>query len=492
LKKFGILIVETHGRLSDASNGAVESDGKSTLQRTLGTRQLVFLGVGAIIGAGIFVATGTVAAEHTGPAVVYSFILAAVACLLAGLCYAEFAAFVPEAGSAYTYVTVAFGPGAGWMIGWCLMLEYLMAIANVAVGWSGYVRALLHSFGWTIPPYLCTPSFAVSVSGELVRTGAIFNAPAVFLLVTITYLLTRGATLSVRTNTLLVAVKLVVITLFIVWGAFYVNPANWKPFLPDNTGEIGNYGWSGVLRGAGVVFYAYLGFDTVSTAARETLHPQRSMPIAIIGSLLLCTAIYIGFSLVLTGLAPYRLLAAPNPVSVALEYAGPRLFFLKLSVEIGAIVGLTSVVLVLLFGQSRILYAMSRDGVLPSIFNRINQRTHAPYAAVIGSGSIAILAAGFFPVEVLGELISIGTLCAFVFVCAGVLYLRITRPHLVRPFRTPFAPVVCTSGVIVCCYLMYVLSWATWRRFIAWSAIGMAIYLLYVLPRATRRLLGRT
>jgi len=457
-----------------------------SLQRTLGVWQLVLLGIGAIIGAGIFVATGIVAAEHTGPAVVLSFLIAGFACLLAGLCYAEFAALVPVSGSAYSYASIAFGRGAGWMVGWCLSLEYLMAAANVAVGWSGYVSSLLQSAGVTFWPVLSSPPFTVTSSGELVRTGAAANLPAILVLTLLTAILSRGTKISVGVNAVLVAVKLTAIGLFVCWGAFYVDPANWKPFIPANTGEYGAFGWSGVLRGAGIIFYAYLGFDTVSTAARETLNPQRAMPIAILGSLLVCTLIYIAFALVLTGLAPYSLLAAPHPASVALSHAGPRLNGLKLAVDAGAVVGLTSVILVLLYGQSRILFAMSQDGLVPAIFGRVGARSRAPTACIMASGAIAILAAGLLPVHVLGELISIGTLCAFVFVCGGVLLLRIKRPELKRPFRTPCAPLTCVAGALVCGYLMAALPGATWLRFTAWLAVGAAVYVFYGRRRGTR------
>lgn len=465
--------------LSVVKSRAEESDGPQTLQRALSSSQLVLLGIGAIIGAGIFVATGSVAAHNAGPAIVFSFMIAALACLCAGLCYAEFAALVPVSGSAYSYVYAAFGRVAGWLIGWCLILEYLMAAATVAVGWSAYFRGLLHSLGLTIAPIIAQPAFEVSPTHELVRTSAAVNLPAILVLGALTGALVYGLKVSVRTNVVLVATKLTVIGLFILCGVWFVDPDNWRPFLPPNSGQFGEFGWSGVLRGAGVIFYAYLGFDTVSTAARESRNPQRNMPRGIIGSLAICTVIYIAFALVLTGLAPYTSLGAPNPVSVALDHADPRLQFLKLAVEIGAVVGLTSVVLALLYGQSRIVYAMSQDGVVPAVLGRIGPRSHTPYAAVLACGAAATLAAAFLPAQVLGELISIGTLTAFVFVCAGVLVLRIKRPDLPRPFRTPFAPLVCSAGILICGYLMASLPWATWLRFLAWLAVGTVLYLCY-------------
>jgi basic amino acid/polyamine antiporter, APA family len=470
--------------LEELQQRARERDDASTLQRTLSSHHLILLGIGAIVGAGIFVATGSVAAQFTGPAIVYSFALAATACLCAGLCYAEFAAMIPVSGSAYSYVSAAFGQGVGWLVGWCLVLEYLMAAANVAVGWSGYLVSLLGSVGLRVPEVFASPPFTVSASGELKQTGALMNVPAVAVLGLLTVSLTRGLKLSVSVNSILVAVKLTVIGAFIILGAFSVDTVNWHPFLPPNTGTFGHFGWSGVLRGAAVIFYAYLGFDTVSTAARETRDPQRSMPIGIIGSLLLCTVTYVAFSLVLTGLAPYTLLGGPDPTSIALDHADSHLRFLKLSVEIGAVVGLSSVILMLLYGQSRILYAMSQDGLVPGIFGRIHPHSRVPSCAVWASGVTAVLAAGLFPIEVLGELISIGTLCAFTFVCGGVLYLRIIHPELRRPFRAPLAPAVCVAGMLTCGYLLASLPVATWRRFVVWTLIGMAIYTLYGRARA--------
>lgn len=465
--------------LARAQRSATERDDAHTLQRLLSGPQLIVLGIGAIVGAGIFVSTGLVAAEHTGPAIVYSFVLAGLGCLCAALCYAEFAALVPVSGSAYSYVSAAFGQGCGWVIGWCLILEYLMAAANVAVGWSGYFGSLLGSVGIAIPSGWSSPTFVVSAARGLTRTGAVVNLPAVAVLAVLAVLLNRGLRLSVRTSTVLVAIKLTVIGLFVVFGAAYVVPANWRPFVPPNDGTFGAFGWSGVLRGAGMIFYAYLGFDTVAAAARETRNPQRAVPVGLLGSLLACTLIYIAFALVLTGLAPYRALAAPNPVSVALGYAGPQLYFLKLAVEIGAVVGLTSVVLVLLYAQSRVIYAMAQDRLLPRAFCRIDPATRSPSVAVVVCGVVAAIAAGLFSIDVLSELISMGTLCAFVFVCASVLYLRITRPALGRPFRVPLAPLVCGLGVAICGYLMLGMPAGTWWRFLAWLVIGAAIYLLY-------------
>jgi basic amino acid/polyamine antiporter, APA family len=470
---------DSRSDLRELQRRAQERDGPQTLQRLLTGNQLILLGIGGIIGAGIFVATGAVAAHNTGPAIVFSFLIAALACLCSGLCYAEFAAMCPVSGSAYSYVYASFGRAAAWLVGWCLLLEYLVGAANVAVGWSAYLRALLNSLGMQLSERIASPPLALSPMHGLTSTGSIINLPAVLLLLVLSASLLRGLRLSVRMNAALVAIKLTVIALFIVCGVWFVDTGHWRPFLPPNTGAFGAFGWSGVLRGAGVIFYAYLGFDIVSTAGRETCNPQRDLPRAIIGSLAICTGLYIMFSLVLTGLAPYTALAAPNPASVALDYAGPRLYFLKVAVEFGAVVGLTSVVLVLLYGQTRVLYAMARDGVIPAWLGHVGAHSHVPDRAVLACALVTTSAAAFLPTELLGELISIGTLMAFMFVCAGVLVLRVLRPDLQRPFRTPFAPFVCTSGVLICGYLMSALPNATWLRFLAWIALGALIYVCY-------------
>jgi APA family basic amino acid/polyamine antiporter len=385
----------------------------------------------------------------------------------------------PVSGSAYSYVYAAFGPGAAWMVGWCLILEYLMGAACVAVAWAGYTTGLLRSLGMTISPALTSSPFGVSAAGALYLTGAVVNALAVVVLVSLTILVACGARASIKMNALLVCTKLTLIGLFIVVGARYVHLANWRPFVPANTGEFGSFGWSGVLRGAGVAFYAFLGFDMVSAAARETRDPQRAMPIGIIGSLLACTAVYIAFALVLTGLAPYRLLGTADPVGAALDHASPLLRPLKIAVEFGAVVGLTSAALVTLFALSRILFAMSRDGLVPKAFGRIGAGSSTPIVAVLACGLIPAVAAGLFPIETLAELISIGTLVAFVFVCSGVLFLRRARPELDRPFRTPLVTFVCLAGILICVCLAAGLPATTWLRFLSWTAVGGGLFAFY-------------
>src|SRR5215212_404323 len=460
---------------AEAESGDAEGH---TLKRARGAGNLTALGIGAIIGAGIFVLTGTAAAQNAGPAVVYSFILAGLACLFAGLCYAEFAAMIPIAGSAYTYAYATLGEFVAWIIGWDLILEYLFGASTVAVGWAGNVVALVERMGYDFPDAFAGAPLAYNGS-EFTRTGAVINLPAMILIGLMTALLVVGIKESARFNNVIVFVKIAIVFLVIGFGFMYVNTANWHPFVPANTGEFGRYGWSGVFRAAAVVFFAYIGFDAVSTAAQEAKNPQRDMPIGILASLGICTVLYILMALVMTGLAPYSELNVPNPVQVALGKAGPGLAWLNYLVDIGAIAGLASVVLVMLMGQPRIFFSMSRDGLLPPVFGKVHPRFRTPYVTTILTGVIAAVIAGFFPIGLLGELVSIGTLFAFVIVSAGVLVLRYRRPELPRPFRTPLVPVVPALGILICGYLMYGLPPDTWIRLIVWLVIGLAIYFLY-------------
>jgi basic amino acid/polyamine antiporter, APA family len=451
------------------------------LKRTLSGLNLVMLGVGGIIGAGIFVVTGTAAAQHAGPAIVLSFVLAGVGCLFAGLCYAEFAAMIPVAGSAYTYGYATLGEGVAWLIGWDLMLEYLFAASAVAVGWSGYFTSFLRDYlHLELPDALTRAPFDVEAGGHVPHaTGALFNLPAVLLIALITGLLVTGIRESARFNTLIVFVKLAVVLLVIGFGATHVQPAHWHPFIPDNTGHFGQFGWSGILSGAGVIFFAYIGFDAVSTTAQETRHPQKDMPVGILGSLAVCTLLYCLMSLVMTGLAPYTSLNVPEPVYVAISQGGPALAWLRPIVSLGAIAGLSSVVLVMLMSQPRIFYAMSRDGLLPPFLGHVHPRFHTPFVATLLTGGVAMAVAGLFPIGLLGELVSIGTLFAFIVVCAGVIVLRYRRPELPRPFRTPFVPVVPALGILTCGGLMVGLGLATWLRLVVWMAIGLVVYFGY-------------
>jgi APA family basic amino acid/polyamine antiporter len=454
-------------------------EGEHALRRSLSASHLVLLGIGAIIGAGIFVLTGTAAADHAGPAIAISFVLAGFGCLFAGLCYAEFASMIPVAGSAYTYGYATLGELFAWIIGWDLILEYLFSASAVAVGWSGYVVAFLGRLGVVLPDGLTNAPYKVEGTADIVATGAFFNLPAAGLVVLLTALLVVGIRESATVNNYIVYVKLAVVVLVIVFGAQYVDPANWSPFIPENTGETGKFGWSGIAAGAGVIFFAYIGFDAVSTAAQEARNPQRDLPIGILGSLAVCTVLYIIMALVMTGMAPYHELDVPHPVDVAVSKAGPALSWLAMIVDIGAIAGLGSVVLVMLMAQPRIFYTMARDGLMPAAFGRVHPRFRTPYIATIITGAVAAVIAGLFPIDLLGHLVSIGTLFAFVIVCAGVLILKRTHPDAPRAFRTPWTPWVPILGIINCGYLMWSLGGSTWLRLAIWMAIGLAIYFGY-------------
>ena len=490
-----------------------EGGGGPTLKRTLTGSNLVLLGIGAIIGAGIFVLTGQAAAQYAGPAIVISFGIAGLGCLFAGLCYAEFASMIPIAGSAYTYGYATLGEFIAWIIGWDLLLDYLFAASTVAVGWSGYFTAFLTELGITLPATLVGAPLAVEGTHTLVRSqicvdpasgglavdavshtpisvadcvaqgfqigSGVLNIPAMLLVIALTTLLVIGIRESARFNNIVVVVKVAIVLLVIGFGTQYVDTANWSPFIPANLGEFGQFGWSGVFRASGVIFFAYIGFDAVSTAAQEAKNPQRDLPIGILGSLVVCTLLYIAMALVMTGMANYTTLAVPHPVFVAIQAAGPALAWLGYLVNIGAIAGLASVVLVMLMGQPRIFYSMARDGLLPPVFGRIHPKFQTPYLATIITGTLAALIAGFFPIGLLGELVSIGTLLAFVIVSAGILVLRYRSPELKRPFRTPMVPLVPILSIIICGLMMYWLPKDTWLRLIIWMAIGLVIYFAY-------------
>jgi basic amino acid/polyamine antiporter, APA family len=461
-----------------------------SLRRALGPLNLTMLGIGAIIGAGIFVLTGQAAAKYAGPGIVFSFVLAGMACAFAALCYAEFAAMIPISGSAYTYSYATLGEFIAWIIGWDLILEYLFAASTVSVGWSGYVVSFLRDVGIVIPPaYTSAPynhitppdagwNFWRLFTEGWVSTGAVLNVPAMLIVGVITVLLVLGIRESSSLNNIIVVVKLAVILTFIGVGAAYINADNWEPFVPPSIGP-GQFGWDGVVRAAGVIFFAYIGFDAVSTAAQEAKNAQRSMPIGILASLAVCTLLYIGVSLVLTGVIKYTELNVPDPIAVAIDSLGPGVAWLRPIIKIGAIAGLSSVILVMMLGQPRIFYAMSKDGLLPPIFSSVHPKFRTPWLATILTGTCAMIVAGLFPIGLLGELVSIGTLLAFSIVCAGVFVLRFTDPHIHRPFRTPMFWLICPLGVLFCGWLMAGLPRDTWARLIFWMALGVVIYFLY-------------
>ena len=453
-----------------------EDTGKG-LRRALGPLELTALGIGAIIGAGIFVLTGHAAAQHAGPAIVLSFILSGVACVFAGLCYAEMASMIPIAGSAYTYAYATMGEFLAWVIGWDLILEYLFGGVTVAIGWSGYMVSFLRDLGIIFPPALSAAPGKVVQLADGSQVTAVFNVPASFIILLVTALLVIGVKESAFVNNIIVVIKIAILCLFIAVGVGYINTANWQPFIPANTGTFGEFGASGILRGAGVIFFAYIGFDAVSTAAQEARNPQKDMPIGILGSLALCTLLYIVVALVLTGIVSYTQLNVPDPVAVGVDAIG--MTWLAPIVKIGAIGGLSSVILVMLMSQPRIFWSMSRDGLLPQTFARVHPRFRTPHITILVTGLIAALLAGVLPIDIVGELVSIGTLLAFVIVCAGVIVLRRTQPDARRPFRCPGVPLIPILGIITCLGQMAGLPLDTWLRLIIWMALGVVIYFAY-------------
>ena len=460
--------------------------GEHSFKRVLGPVNLVTMGIGGIIGTGIFVLVGQAAALYAGPGIVLSLALGGLVAGLAGLCYSEFAAAVPLAGSAYTYGYATLGEFMAWFIGWNLVLTYALGAAIVSVGWSGRVTSFLDDFvGINLPASLqnapCTLVNAVGCSPD-----AVFNLPAAIIAVLVTMLVIIGIKESANVNAVVVIIKVVVVMVVILGGAAYVNYANWVPFVPPNTGEFGSYGWSGVVRGAGAIFFAYVGFDAVSTAAQEAKNPQRDMPIGILGSLVICTFLYIPVALVMVGLVPYKaMLGSAAPMVVALRageaaVGGSRILHsMTMLVELGAIAGLTSVMVVYMIAMPRILYTMAKDGLLPPIAKKIHPKFRTPHVSSVLTGVVVMLAGAFTPVAVLGELVGIGTLLAFLIVSVGIIFLRYQRPDLERPFKVPFVPVVPAISALVCLALMVGLPWDTWKRLLVWSAIGIAVYFVY-------------
>ncbi len=482
----------------------------TSLHRALGPVNLTALGVGAIIGTGIFVLTGTVAAQNAGPAVILSFVLAGLASVFAALCYSEFASLVPMAGSAYTYGYATLGELFAWIIGWDLVLEYAVGAITVAIGWSGYVVSFLADFNIVVPPELSAArgtelvqlpaALAAALKmkagwvtlsaglGEQIRAlgsdptslphvVALFNLPAVLIIFMVTTLLVVGIKESAVFNNLIVIVKVAVVLLFIVGAIHAINPENWKPFIPANTGKFGHFGPSGLMMGAGIVFFAYIGFDAVSTAAQEAKNPQRDMPIGIIGSLLICTVLYILVSGIATGVVPYTQLDVPDPIAVAADRAG--LTWMGKLIKLGAIAGLSSVVLVMLLGQSRVFYAMARDGLMPPFVSRVHPRFRTPWLTSIVTGLGVAFFSAVFTVREAGSLCSIGTLLAFVIVSAGILVLRIREPDLPRRFKTPAVWFVAPAGAVSAIALMASLPLSTWIRLLVWFAIGLVVYVAY-------------
>ncbi|MFG0211692.1 amino acid permease [Brevibacillus porteri] len=434
---------------------------ESSLKKSLGAFDLTMLGIGAIMGTGIFVLTGVAAALHAGPALVLSFVIAALACVFAALCYAEFASTVPVSGSAYTYSYAAFGEFVAWMIGWDLILEYGVACAAVASGWSGYAQGLLAGFNIHLPHAL-TSAFDAS-------KGTIIDLPAVLIIVIITALLMKGTRESASLNTIMVLIKIAVVVLFLAVGVMYVKPENWSPFMP--------FGFAGVATGAATVFFSFIGFDAVSSAAEEVRNPRRDMPIGIISSLLVCTILYIAVSLTLTGIVPYKLLNVKNPVAFALTYVNQD--WVAGFISLGAIVGITTVLLVMMYGQARMFFAMSRDGLLPELFSHVHPRTQVPQKSTLVVAALVATFGGLLPLSSLAQLTNIGTLFAFILVSIGLVVLRRTHPQLPRAFRVPFVPLVPLLAVLFCGYLVFNLPTLTKLGFLGWLSVGAIVYFLY-------------
>lgn len=457
-----------------------ESDRANGLKRNLSASNLVALGVGAIVGVGIFVVTGKAAANFAGPALTISFVISALACVMAGLCYAEFASMIPVSGSVYAYSYTTIGEFPAWFVGWILILEYLLACASVAVGWSEYVINFMTDIGIHLPPHLLQSPFEYSSTEGWHLTGALFNFPAVLIIVLLTSLLLGGIKQSAWINNVIVVIKVAVILLFVGFGLSYIDVSNWSPYIPEaDPVEFGKYGWGGILRGAAVVFYAYLGFDALSTAAQEAKDPQKDMPRGILYSLAICTVLYISVTAVLTGIVHYSELNASAPIAVAIDRAGSGLAWLSPFIKLGAIAGLSSVILVMMLGQSRIYYAIAKDGLLPSFFAKVNNKTGTPQRAVLSAGLITAVVAAVVPMQVMTDLVSIGTLLAFAIVCVTIVILRKTRPDLKRPFKVPFSPFIPLLGAAICVLQMVALPMVAWFRLLLWSAIGIIIYFTF-------------
>ena len=453
------------------------ADSEHSLKRALSATSLVFVGIGAIVGTGIFVITGTAAAQYAGPALSISFVISAALCMFVALCYTEFASMMPISGSAYSYAYTTVGEAIAWFIGWNLVLEYIFGSSLVAVGWSGYVVSFLKDFGIVIPPALSSAPF--TYDNGWIATGAVLNFPAVFIVALITTILVFGIKESVRVNNVIVIIKVVVILLFIGFGLSFIKTENYVPFIPENTGEFGKYGWSGIFRAAGIIFLAYLGFDAISTVAQETKNPQKDMAVGILGSLAIVTVLYISVSLVLTGIVNYKMLNVPDPIAVGINAAGEKLFWLRPIIKIGAIAGMSSVILVLVTGMPRILYTISLDGLLPPVMSKVHKKYRTPHITTIIVGTTVSVIAGLFPIDLIADMVSIGTLLAFAVVCISIIILRVKRPDMHRPFKTPFVYFVGSVGAAGCLYLMTSLPASTWERLVVWTVLGSLIYFLY-------------
>jgi basic amino acid/polyamine antiporter, APA family len=468
----------THRKsIAEAIRALENESGAPTLKRVLGPVDLMLVGIGVIVGGGIFVVTGNAAAVYAGPAIVLSFVLAGVGCAFNAMCYAELAAMIPAAGSAYAFTYTALGEAAAWIVGWNLLLEYIFAGSYVAVGWSGYLVSLLTDAGLAVPSSLTSAPFTIGTSG-LIKTGSLINAPAVLFVVAIVFISVRGVRLSSIVNGVIVALKLGALLLVIGFGSLHIHPHNWTPFIPANQ-SFGHFGWSGVLRGAAMVFVSYLGFDAIATLAQDTRNPQRNIPIGILGSLGAVNLLYIVVALVLTGMVSYQALDVANPLSVALRAAGPALNWLLPIVDAAAVIGLGSVVLVVMLAQPRVLMAMGRDGLVPAGFARVHARFHTPHWGTMICGLAVAVLAGLFPLSILVQLVSVGTAIVFIAVALSVIVLRRSDAARPRPFRTPLVPYVPIAGILLCAILLYGIPGRAWAIYGLWFVLGSSIYMSY-------------
>jgi APA family basic amino acid/polyamine antiporter len=470
----GLFVKKTIKSLLDEA-----ADSKHGLKRTLGALSLTTFGIGAIIGAGIFVLTGQAAAEYAGPGILISFIIAAMICVFAALCYAEFASLIPIAGSAYSYAYVTMGELTAWIIGWGLTMEYLFSAATVSVGWSGYLVSLLQDIGINVPIAFANAPLSYDVVAGWKQTGSFVNLPAILVVGVMGSLVALGIKAAASFNNVMVVIKMSVIILFIGCGLAYINADNLTPLIPENTGVWGQFGFSGILRGAGVVFFAFIGFDALSTLAQEAKNPQRDLPIGMLGSLGISTLVYIVIGVVLLGIVSYTMLNVPDPIAIAVNALGSKFVWLRFVLKLAILAGLTSVVLVMVLGQARIFYTMAHDGLLPAAFGKIHDRFRTPFFTTMIVTLACALFAGIFPVGILGQLTSMGTLLAFAIVCFGILVLRYKQPTLHRPFKTPFVPWIPLAGTLACIIQMIALPGITWVQLIVWMCIGCWIYFAY-------------
>lgn len=463
------------------------SSNKAGLKKSLGPLSLTAMGIGAIIGAGIFVLSGQAAAQYAGPAISISFVLAAIICVFAALCYAEFASLIPIAGSAYSYAYVTMGEFIAWIIGWGLTLEYLFSASTVAVGWSGYFTSIMNDIGVSLPAAFTSSPLSYSIEEGWALTGSVINLPAALITLFMGVLVSMGVKAAASFNNVMVFIKLFVIVLFIGLGLFFIKGENLTPFIPQNTGVFGQYGFSGIFRGAGLVFFAFIGFDALSTLAQEAKNPQKDLPVSMLGSLSISTVVYILVAIVLTGIVSYTKLDVADPIAVAVNALGPSFVWVRYIVKLAILAGLTSVVLVMIMGQARIFFTMAQDGLLPKALTKVHPTYRTPFFVTLCVTALALVVAGLFPVEILGQLVSMGTLMAFAIVCFGVLVLRAKQPMLHRPFKTPFVPWVPLAGTLACVLQMFMLPWVTWMQLLIWMGLGIWIYFAYSIKHSVLR-----